>query len=62
MAQNNTTSTTFQNHRRKLRLEGIAHHLDLLSEQCNSLPPDHPDRARLIREIEHWNIEYQAED
>ena len=62
MGQNTTTSTTLRNHRRKLRLEGIAHHLEQLSEQCDSLAPGHPDRPRLIREIAKWNVEYQAED
>ena len=62
MGQNTTTSTTLRNHRRKLRLEGIAHHLEQLSELYDSLAPGHPDRPRLIREIAKWNIEYQAED
>ena len=62
MAQNNTTSTTLRNHRRKLRLEGIAHHLDQLCEQHDSLAAGHPDRPHLIRVIAKWNVEYQAED
>ena len=55
-------SSTLRNHRRKLRLEGIARHLDHLCEQCDSLAPGHPDRLRLIGQIEHWNVEYLAED
>jgi hypothetical protein len=62
MGQNITTSTTLRNHRRKFRLEGIAHHLDQLCEQCDRFAPGHPDRVRLIDEIAHWNVEYQAED
>jgi hypothetical protein len=61
VAQKNV-STTLQDHRRKLRLEGIAHHLDLLCEQHDSLAPGHADRPQLLREIERWNVEYQAED
>ena len=62
MAQNNPTSTTLQDHRHKRRLEAIAHHIDRLCEQDDSLAPCHPDRKRLVRRIEHWNVEYQAED
>jgi hypothetical protein len=62
MAQNNTTSTTLRNHRHKRQLEAIAHHIDHLCAQYDSLAAGHPDRPRLMRQIEHWNVEYQAED
>ena len=62
MAQNSTTSTVLSNHRRKQQLEGIALHIDHLCAQYDSLPAGHHDRPRVMRQIEHWNVEYQAED
>ena len=44
-------SAVCQKHRHKLRLEELNHNLDLLYEQIDSLPLDHADRPRLIREI-----------
>lgn len=61
MAQNNTTSTTLRSHRHKRQLEAIALHIDHLCAQYDSLAAG-PDRQRLMRQIEHWNVEYQAED
>ena len=58
MAQNNTTSTTLY----KLQLEAIAFHIDYLCAEYDSLAAGHPDRPRVMRQIEHWNVEYQAED
>lgn len=62
MAQNNTTSTTLRIHRRKRQLEAIALHIDHLCARYDSFAPGHPNRPHLMRQIEHWNVEYQAED
>jgi hypothetical protein len=55
-------SSTLHNHRRKLRLQAINRLLDLLCDLYDHLQPGHPDRPRLLGEIAHWNVEYQAED
>jgi len=70
MSQNNSSiapalgqqSIAARNHHRKLHRQAIHRRLDQLCEHHDSLTPGHPDRPRLIREIEKWNVEYQAED
>jgi hypothetical protein len=46
----------------KLRLQAIDRLFDLLCDLHDHLEPGYPDRPRILGEIAHWNVEYQAED
>lgn len=55
-------SASARNHRRQLRRQLILQLLDKFDQLHYLYPPSGPQREAVLRRIEQWSIEFQAED